>query len=175
MPCTSIVTWRRAERPGSHQAPSADSTPGPAAEPHARRVLEDVLDNGVEVCVALDHAGLEPALKQVPAARVAPVEPHRVDPIQPLHPAGELGLSRLDEQMEVVVEQVPGVHPPAETPPDVEKELEPGLAVAVVENNRSLLDAAADDVVPRGTRQPAAWDSRHAVDATLPSADAKPA
>ena len=175
MPCTSIVTWRRAERPGSDQAPSADSTPGPAAEPHARRVLEDVLDNGVEVCVALDHAGLEPALKQVPTARVAPVEPHRVDPIQPLHPAGEIGLGRLDEQMEVVVEEVPGVHLPAKTPLDIEKELVPGLAVEIVEHDRTLLDAAADDVVPRGTRQQAARDSRHCVDATSPSADAKPA
>ena len=174
MPCDSIVTQQRAERPGS-RARSADSAPGPAAEPDARGVLEDVLDNGVEVRVALDHAGLEPALKQMPAARVAPVEPHRVDPIQPLHPAGELGPGRLDEQMEVVVEEVPRVHLPAEAPLDVEEELEPGLAVEVVENNRSLLDAAADDVVPRGTRQPAARDSRHAVDATSPSADAKPA
>jgi hypothetical protein len=86
------------------------------------------------------------------AARVAPVESHRVDAVQSLHPAGELGLRRLDEQVEVVVEQVPGVHLPAETPLDVEEESEPCLAVEIVEHDRSLLDAAADDVVPRRAR-----------------------
>ena len=62
-------------------------------------------DNGVEVRVALDHAGLEAALEEMSAAGVAAVEPHRVEAVQPLHPARELGLGRLDQQMEVVVEQ----------------------------------------------------------------------
>jgi hypothetical protein len=101
---------------------------------------------------ALDHPRLEAALKEVAAARVAPVESHRVDPVQSLHPAGELGLRRLDEQVEVVVEQVPGVDLPAETPLDVEEESEPRLAVEIVEHDRSLLDAAAEDVVPRRAR-----------------------
>jgi hypothetical protein len=88
----------------------------------------------------------------VATAHVAPVEPHRVDAVQPLHPARELGLSRLDKQVEVVVEQVPGVHLPAKTPLDVDEELEPRFAVEIVEHDRPLLDAATDDVIPRGAR-----------------------
>jgi hypothetical protein len=77
------------------------------------------------VCRAFDHPRLESPLEEVAATRVASVEPHRVDAVQSLHPAGEFGLRRLDEQMEVVVEQVPGVHLPTETPLDVEEEFEP--------------------------------------------------
>ena len=65
-------------------------------------------------------------------ARVAPVEPHRIDAVQSLHPAGEIGLRRLDEQVEVVVEQIPGVHLPVEAPLDVEEELEPRRAIEIV-------------------------------------------
>jgi hypothetical protein len=110
----------------------------------------------------------------VATADVAPVEPHRVDAVQPLHPARELGLSRLDKQVEVVVEQVPGVHVPVMAALDVDEELEPGLAVEIVEHDRPPLDAAADDVVPGRARQLAARHPRHSFDATAPSAPAKP-
>lgn len=126
------------------------------------------------MCVAFDHAGFEAILEEVTAAGVAPVEPHRMDAVQSLHSAGELGLGRLDEQVEVVVEEVPRVHAPGEASLDVEEELEPGHAVAVVEHDRPLLDAAADDVVPGGARQLAARDPRHESDATGQSAPAKP-
>jgi hypothetical protein len=108
------------------------------------------------------------------ASGVAPVEPHRIDAVQSLHAAGEIGLARLDEQVEVVVEQIPRVHLPAEAPLDVEKELEPCRAVEIVEHDRSLLDATADDVVPSRARQLAARDPGHARDATAVSAPAKP-
>ena len=113
--------------------------------------------------LALDHAGLEPILEEVTAAGVAPVEPHRVDAVKPLHAPGELGLGCLDQQVEVVVEQIPRVHAPGVALLDVEEELEPGLAVAIVEHDRPLLDAAADDVVPGRARQLAARDPRHGV------------
>jgi hypothetical protein len=116
--------------------------------------------------LALDHARREPILEEVAAACIAPVEAHRVHAVEPLHPARELGLPRLDQQVEVVVEQVPGVHAPAEAPLDVEEELEPGLAVAIVEHDRPLLDATADHVVPGRARQLAARDPRHC--STLP-------
>jgi len=110
----------------------------------------------------------------VAAAGVAPVEPHGVDPVQSLHPAGEFRLCRLDEQVKVVVEQIPRVHPPSKAPLDVEEELEPGLAVAIVAHDRALVDATADDVVPGRARQLAARDPRHGSDATAMSARAKP-
>jgi hypothetical protein len=112
--------------------------------------------------VAFDDAGLEAPLEEVAAPRVAPVEAHCVDAVQPLHPARELGLGRLHKQVEVVVEQVPGVHLPSKTPLDFDEELEPRLPVEIVEHDRSLLDAATDDVVPGRTRQLAARYPRHA-------------
>jgi len=91
-----------------------------------------------------------------------------------LHPARQVWLRRLDEQVEVVVEQVPGVHRPAEAPLDVEEELEPGGTVEIVDHDRPLLDAPADDVVPGRARQLATRDPGHGVDASDPSALAKP-
>jgi hypothetical protein len=175
MPWPSIVTWGWSKLVRTGAAARADPTPGPAAESDPCRVLEDVLDDRVEMGFALDHAGLESALEEVAAALVAPVEPHRIHAVQPLHSAGELGLSRLDEQVEVIVEQVPGMHCPAETPLDVDEELEPGLAVEIVQHNRSLVHTAADDVVPGRARQLAARSPRHGVDAISPAACAKPA
>jgi hypothetical protein len=102
--------------------------------------------------LSLDDAGLEPALEEVAAALVAPVEPHRVDAVQSLHSPRERGLRRLDEQVEVVVEQVPGVHLPAKALRGVDEQIEPRLAVEIVEHDRSLLDAATDDVVPGRAR-----------------------
>jgi len=173
MPWASIVTRRRGERlPGG--AGGADATPRPAREPDPRRVLEDVFDDGVEIWITLDDAGFEPILEEVTAAGVAPVEPHRIDAVQSLHPAGELGQCRLDEQVEVVVEQIPGVHAPGKASLDVKVKLEPGLAVAIVEHDRPLLYAATNDVVPGRARQLAARDPRHGSDATAQSAPAKP-
>jgi len=97
----------------------------------------------------------------VAAARVPPVEPHCVHAVQSLHAAGEVGLGRLGEHVKVVVEQVPGVHVPAEAPLDVAEEPEPRRTVEVVDHDRPLLDATADDVVPGGTRQLAARDPGH--------------
>jgi hypothetical protein len=116
--------------------------------------------------VAVDHARLEPALKEMALAGITSVEPARVATVQPLHSAGELGLGRLDEQVEVIVEEVPDVHFPAKSALDLDEQLEPRSAVVIVERDRPLLDAAADDVVPSRARQAAARDPRHG--ATLP-------
>jgi len=85
-------------------------------------------------------------------AVVAAIETHRVKAVQALHPPRERGLHRLDQQVKVVVEQYPGVNLPAKATLDLDEQLVPGLAVTVVEDDRPLLDAAADHVVPGGTR-----------------------
>ena len=173
MPWASIVTRRWGERPPGGVG-GADATPWPAAEADPRRVLEDVLDGGLEICVTLDDAGFETILEEVTAAGVTPVEPHGVDPVQPLHPTGQLRLCRLDEQVKVVVEQIPHVHPPSTAPLDVEEELEPGLAVAIVAHDRALVDATADDVVPGRARELTARDPGHGSDGSAQSVRAKP-
>jgi hypothetical protein len=126
------------------------------------------------VLVAVEHARVEAALEEVSRACVPPVEPHRVEAVQALHPAGQLGLCRLDEQVEVVVEQIPRMQLPAVPPRDLAQQLEPGLAVTIVQDDRSLLDAAARHVVVGGARQLRPRDPRHAVDASARSAAAKP-
>jgi kynureninase len=113
------------------------------------------------VIVTLEHPGLEPSLKQVAGAGVAAVEAHRVDAVQALHPARQLRLDGLDEEVEVVVEQIPRVHSPAEPLGDVHEELEPGLSIAVIQHDRPLLDATTDHVVPGRTRQLAPRHPRH--------------
>ena len=113
----------------------------------------NVLGDVREMLVALEHARVEAALEEVAGAGVAAVEPHRVDAVEALHAARELGLRRLDEQVEVVVEEVPRVQLPAEPLRDVGEELEPGLAITVVEDDRSLLNAAAGHVVVRRARE----------------------
>ena len=62
--------------------------------------------------VALDDPRFEAAPEEVPAALIAAVEPHRVDAVQALHPPRERRLRRLDEEVEVVVEQIPRVQLP---------------------------------------------------------------
>jgi hypothetical protein len=124
MPAKSIV------RPAC--GAEGESPPRPAAQADPRRVLEDVVDQGLDVALLLDDAALEPVLEQVPAPVVAPVEPARVDPVQTLHSGRQSGLRGVDEQVEVVVEQVPRHQPPAEPALDVGQQLEPALAVAVV-------------------------------------------
>jgi len=153
---------------------SRQATPRPAAQADARRVVVDVVGDVREVLVALENARVEAALEEMPRARVAAVEPHRVDAVEALHPAGKLRLRRLDEQVEVVVEQVPGVQLPAEPLRHVDEKREPGLSIAFVQDDRPLLHAAARDVVVRRARQLAARNPRHEVDATALSAAAKP-
>jgi len=111
--------------------------------------------------VALDDPCLEASLEEMPAALVAAVEPHRVDGVQALHPLRELGLRRLDQEVEVVVEQDPGVHFPPMAALHLGEEREPGSAVAVVEHDRPLLHATADHVVPGRARQLLPRDPRH--------------
>jgi hypothetical protein len=89
------------------------------------RVLVDVVRDVGEVVVAGEHPRVEAALEEMPGAGVAAVEPDRVEAVQALHPARELGLRRLDEQVEVVVEQVPRVQLPAEPAGDIDEQLEP--------------------------------------------------
>jgi hypothetical protein len=76
--------------------------------------------------------------------------------------------------VEVVVEQVPDVNLPAESLFDLDEQLVPGFAVKVVDDDRPLLDSAADDVVPRGAGELRARDARHPVEASAARRSSKP-
>jgi hypothetical protein len=157
MPSRSIVRSRQVER---------DAAPRPTVQADAGRVVVDVLNEALEVLLLLDDAALEAALEEVADAVVAAVEPDRVEAVQPLHAGRQLRLCRVDEDVEVVVEQAPGDDVPAVLPRHAVEELEPRLAIEVVEDDAPLLDAARDHVIPGGCRQLAARDSRHS--ATVP-------
>jgi hypothetical protein len=111
--------------------------------------------------LGLDHACVKPALEEMPDALVAPVEAHRVEAVQPLHPLGELRTLRLDQQVEMVVEDRPDPDAPAEAAGDVDEQVVPRPAVEIVEEDLPLLHAAADDVIVRRARQLRARDARH--------------
>src|SRR3990170_3234450 len=83
-PGASIVTCPR---------PQA-AAPGPASQPDAGRVVEDVGDQRLEVVLVGGHAGLEAALEEMPAAVVAAVEADRIEAVQALHAQRELRLRR---------------------------------------------------------------------------------
>jgi hypothetical protein len=102
------------------------------------------------VLALLEHASLEPVLVEVTDPVVAPVEPHRVEAVQPLHPGGELRLGRPDDQVEVVGHQHPDDQLPAVAPADLAEQTHPGVAIDDVERDQTLLDAAYRDVVDRG-------------------------
>jgi hypothetical protein len=84
---------------------------------------------------------------------VAPVEPHRIEAVESVHPGREARLSRLHEHVDVVVEQTPRVDHPAEPLLDVKQQREPADAVLVVMDDRPLLDAATNAVVIGWRRQ----------------------
>jgi hypothetical protein len=109
MPRPSIVRCSRGER---------ELTPRPAGKADAGRVLVDVRDDLVEIPLVLDHLALEPPLEEVADAVVAAVEADRVQAVQALHPGGELRLGRVNDEVEVVVEQAPDDEVPPVLEPD---------------------------------------------------------
>jgi len=105
---------------------------------------------GLEVFVAVDHAGVEAPLEEVADAVVAAVEALRMEAVESLHSRGEGGLCRLDHEVKVVVEQDPRVQHPVEAALDVLQGLLPPATIDVVEHDRPLLDpACCDEVVGR--------------------------
>src|SRR5438094_6955046 len=80
--------------------PWIQAVPGPLLGPRTQacpdRVEEDIVDRGREVFVAVDDPRRVAVAEQMAAALVSLVEEERVDPVQPMHPAGH----RLDRRIE---------------------------------------------------------------------------
>jgi hypothetical protein len=74
----------------------------PASEPGTNRIERDIPDDFEHVCVGLDQGGPEPALKEVPAPVVAPVEPLRIQAVDSFHPSREVGPNGQDNQVVVI-------------------------------------------------------------------------
>jgi hypothetical protein len=98
------------------------------------------------VVVVLDDADAVALLVQVADASVAAVVPLRVHPVQAVHPFGECVTGRLDDQVEVVVEDAVRVQPPAVARCGVEDAHDDRVAVVVVADDAPSIDPAHGDV-----------------------------
>lgn len=102
--------------------------------------------------LVLNDPSRETPGEEVTAPVVTPVEPRRVEAIEALHCGGEEGLLRPEHEVEVVREEGPRVHAPAEAEGDLAELAGPGVEVELVERDPALLDSARRDVVERRSR-----------------------
>jgi hypothetical protein len=112
------------------------------------RVMEDVLQHGLEVLLRLDEAGRETLPEDVVAAAVDGVEGARVLAVQVAHSLGEVRFRCLDEQVVVVAQQAARVEPPAVPPEHAAKLMQEAAPVVVVQEAQPSVVAARRDVVP---------------------------
>ena len=106
---------------------------------------------------------MEPTLKHVTAARVPAVEAAPEVTMEPLHPAPEVRLRRLDQQVHVVAHQAVGQTPPGQPARDLAQAREVTAAVEIVDEDR-LTDRSAGEHVVDGAGEIRAQWSRHALD-----------
>ena len=112
-----------------------------------------------EVALFFNQVGLEPALEQVAAATMPPIEITREAAVKIMHTVGEVCLGRLDEQMVVIRHQHEAVQPPAVDLDGPPEPLDPLLPVGVVANDPSPLVATRRQVIqcPREIRYEVVW------------------
>jgi len=117
---------------------------------------EVVVGEGVRAVAAVEEMAL---------ALVAAVEVSGVEPLEPLHAPVEVGLRRLDEQVEVVPHEAVGQALPRAALDDVADAVEEPDPIARVEEDRQPHDPAVEDVVDAAGDE---WTrrSRHPVDRT---------
>jgi hypothetical protein len=83
------------------------------AEARADRILEYVLARGAQIVVVLDEPGREAVTEQVAGTVVPLVEPLGVQAVEAVHAVGEVGPSRVGDDVVVGVHQDEGVDVPA--------------------------------------------------------------
>jgi hypothetical protein len=134
---------------------------GALAEGGAHRVRRDVRDGRPELLVGLDPDRPVATLKEVPVAIVALVEDLRVRAVEPLHPAREIRVRGLDQQVHVVVHQAIAEAAPLVAVDHAAQEGQVGAAVAIVDEDQ--LPAVATRIhVVEPTRDLFARLARHA-------------
>jgi hypothetical protein len=81
------------------------------------------------------------------ASMMDSVKPVGVGAVEPLHTLGEIGIQRLDDEMEMVRHQHPRSNGPSEPLRGLSEEEEKRQAIAVRAEDWALLIAAGSDVV----------------------------
>ena len=116
------------------------------ADPRANWVGHDVRACRVKVALGLDHAGCEAVCDEVSETAMSLVEALRVDAVQPLHPAGEVGAARFEHEVEVRGHQADRVDLPVVAGDAEFEECEEEAAVFVITEERDTAGATGDDV-----------------------------
>jgi hypothetical protein len=122
---------------------------GVGDQPGGDRVLEDVLQRGLQLLVVFDRFRREALAEHVVTATVEGVESAGVVAVEVAHPGGEVCLPRLDDEVIVVAHQAARVQPPAVAPDDAAELVQEDAAVVVVQEAELFVVAAGRDVVPR--------------------------
>jgi hypothetical protein len=113
------------------------------AQSRSDGVENDVTRELERVRLVVDHLVEVAAFKERAFPAVLQVEPHRIAALQILHAGGQVGVRRLDCQMEVIAHQAIRMAPPAIAPNGALEQLEEVLPVTPDDvEDLALLDAA---------------------------------
>jgi len=116
----------------------------------------------VEVALAADHARGEAAAEEMPGAVVPAVEPLRMEEEQTVHSLRQVDRIALDDEVQVVVEQAPGVNVPAVATDHVPEDTDECSAIVIVDDDRAAVDPASDHVeAAMAEREVTSRDTRH--------------
>jgi hypothetical protein len=117
------------------------------ARPHG--VERDIDASLEEMCLAVDGLRVEASSEEVPTALMAVIEVLGVRGFQPLHPLAEIGVPRLDDQMEMVVHEAVGpAVPTVKLNGACESPYEHGT-IQVIEHDPPTFVSSCRDVVDR--------------------------
>jgi hypothetical protein len=119
---------------------------GAGAEAGADRVVEDVVERSGQIVVVGDGARGVAVTEEVAPALMATVERQRVDPVEPMHPAGHRLDGGLEHEVVVRRHQAVRVELPVETLDAVPEENEEARPVEPVAEDRPLVHAERRDV-----------------------------
>ena len=111
--------------------------------------------------VTIENPRREAALEEVPNPAVAPVEAHRMEAVEPLHPGRELRLSRPDDDVQVIRHERPSEHVPTAASSDLAELAFPCVAIEHIVDDRLLRNAPRGDVVDGRCRQVGSASSSH--------------
>jgi uncharacterized protein (DUF58 family) len=144
----SCDTRPRIYRTGAAANPRPRPLVGGGDQPSGDRVLEDVLQRGLELLLRLDQSRGKAFPEDVVTASVERVEGACIFAVEIAHPGGEVGLRRLDEQVIVVAQQAAGMETPAVPARHAAELVQEDPAVVVVQEAQRLVVPAGRDVVP---------------------------
>lgn len=100
-----------------------------------------------QVRLLFDEKALESSLEEVSHAAVLMVEPTRVRTVEPLHPARQIRLGRLKNEMKMIAHQHPRGDTPMESTHSSSEEAEKCFAIAIGAEDVPAFVAARGNVV----------------------------